>query len=333
MRLAIIGDSQGSTPTEGAHGLGRVIYNLAESLIRIGHDVTLFGTQGSYCSGTTIAPCPAGPQEFETILAHAVYKEHKREPFDAIWDGGHVHVLGSLFPDLPVVNQFNDKWQVHRPNAVVSSNGQRDIMTSENPKFSTARVLHNAHDAREFVPSYRADDDPPYLVYMGAIIHYKQPLLAIEVAARMRVKLIMMGGITGGHGWLTREPTFTNVRLVGAKTGNERNEIVRGAMAFLQLGHSEAGPLAPLEAALLGTPIVAWPSGGNADLVKDCQNGVFVDISKEDKVDAVIEAIHRAKGIARKLVRESTVPYWGDLDRFAKEAEQHLFDVAQGRRW
>lgn len=333
MRLAIIGDSQGATPTEGAHGLGRVIYNLAESLIRIGHDVTLFGTQGSYCSGTTIAPCPAGPQEFETVLAHAVYKEHKRDPFDAIWDGGHVHVLGSLFPDLPVVNQFNDKWQVHRPNAVVSSNGQRDIMASENPRFNTARVLHNAHDAREFVPSYRADDDPPYLVYCGALIHYKQPLLAIEVAARMRMKLIMMGGITGGHGWLTREPTYTNVQVIGAKSGRERDETIRGATALLQLGHSEAGPMVNIESALLGTPVVAWPTGGNLDFIKDCENGVFVNLNVEDKVDAVIDGVNRARGIARKKVRESTESYWGNLDRYALEAEAHLTDAARGARW
>lgn len=333
MRLAIIGDAQGPTPMEGGHGLGRVVYNLAESLIARGHDVTLFGVTGSHCSGRTITPVSSGGLDLETVLAHAVMQEHRRQPFDAIYDHGHQHVLSSLFPRLPVVNHFNDKWQTYRPCAVVSSNGQRDIMAAEDTRFARARVMHNAHDARQFVPSYRADDNPEYLVYCGALIWYKQPLLAIEAAARMRVRLVMMGNITGGHGWLTREPTFTSVQVVGPKSGQERDDIIRGAVALLQLGHSEAGPLINIESGLLGTPVVAWPTGGNLDFIKDCENGVFINLKIEDSVDAVIDGVNRARGIPRKLVRESTTPYWGNLDRIGVEAERHLMDVAEGARW
>lgn len=333
MRIAIIGDTQGPMPMAGAHGLGRVVYNVTEALIRRGHDVTLFGVKGSYCSARTITPCDVGGPDLETVLAQAVYKEHKRKPFDVIYDHGHVHVLSSLFPDLPVLNHFNDKWQQWRPSGVVSSFGQRDIMIQDDPRFADAKVLHNAHDAGEFIPSYRADDNPEYVVYCGALIWYKQPLLAIEAAARARLKLVMMGNITGGHGWLTREPTFTNVRVVGAKSGQERDDIIRGAVALLQLGHSEAGPMINIEAGLLGTPVVAWPNGGSLDFIEDCRNGVLINLDIEDKVDAVIDGINRARGIPRKLVRESTAPYWGSLDRLAHDTEVHLQAVAEGERW
>lgn len=333
MRLAIIGDSQGPTPTAGAHGLGRVVYNVTEALIRRGHDVTLFGVRGSYCSDKTVTPCEAGGPELETVLAQAVYTHHKAKPFDVIYDHGHVHVLSSLFPDLPIINHFNDKWQQWRPNGVVSSVGQRDMMIKDDPRFASAGVLHNAHDASEFIPSWRADDNPEYIVYCGALIWYKQPLLAIEASARARIRLVMMGNITGGQGWLTREPTFTNVQVVGAKSGQERDDIMRGAVAVLQLGHSEAGPMINIEAALLGTPVVAWPNGGSLDFIKDCENGVLINLDIEDKVDAVIDGVNRARGIPRKRVRESTEGYWGSLERLAIYTEKHLEAIAGGERW
>ena len=331
MRIAILSDTQGATPTEGGHGLGRAVYNIAEGLHGRGHDVTLIAVQGSRFSGKLITPCAAGAAALETLFARAAYQEHKRAPFDAIYDHGHLHVLASLFPDLPVVNHFHDKYQGYAPRAVVCSRGQQALMVEEDSRFATARVVHNAISAANFIPSYRADDNPEYVLFLGFLRDYKQPILAIEAAARARVKLVVCGNMVGNNNWFFSGNEATDYR--GPAYGEARDELLRGALCLLQLGHSEAGPLTNIEAGLSGTPTVAWPGGGSLDYIKDCVNGVLINTSGPDIVDAVIDAINRARGINRKACRDYTAAYWGDMDRYLEDVERVLDDGAKGIRW
>lgn len=327
MKIAILSDTQGPTPLDGGHGLGRAVHNIAEGLLSRGHDVTLYAAEGSRFNGRLIMPCKMGPPALEMVIAREVLKEH----YDVIYDHGHTHPLASLVLSLPVVNHYHDKFQRWSRNAVLCSEGQRTLMLEDDERFETARVVHNAIDASEFTPSYRADDDPPYVLFLGFLRDYKQPLLAIEACARARMKLIMCGNMVGNSDWLFSGSENTDYRgMVGPQ---ERNELLRGASVMLQLGHSEAGPMTNIEAGLSGTPIVGWPAGGTLDYVKDCANGVLVDTALTDKADAVIDAIRRAQGIDRKRCREYTAAEWGNSERYITQIEGILEDCAGGKRW
>lgn len=329
MKIAILSDTQGPTPMDGSHGLGRACYNIAEGLLARGHDVTLYAPEGSRFNGRLIMPCKPGPAALEMVLAREALKESPA--YDVIYDHGHTHPLSRLITSLPVVSHFHDKFQLWSRNAVLCSEGQRVLMLEDDKRFASARVIHNAIDASAFTPSYRANDNPPYVLFLGFIRDYKNPMLAIEACARARIKLIMCGNMVGNNDWLFSGAESTDYR--GPVGPEVRDELLRGASVMLQLGHSEAGPLTNIESALSGTPVVMWPAGGSCDFGVEGVNGTFVDISKDDKVDAVIEAILRGQQICRKGVRESVEVHWGNMDRYIDDVEVALEDCAGGKRW
>lgn len=333
MKIALISDTMAPTNLDMAgHGLGRAVAQLAESLYALGHEVTLYGVEGSYFSGQTVCLGGSGKAPIkqrsglESAMTKLVYKHH--EHYDAFIDASHKKILAAYFPDLPIVNWVHDKWMPHRRNSVIPSEGVREQLA---PEFKTAKVIHNQIDPRGFMPSYRADDNPAYAMFLGFVYKWKNPILAIEAASRARMKLCIGGQFENGTPELFSGQE--NVVLLGALPPTVRNELLRGASVYLQLGDSESFGLTTIEAGLCGTPVVAWPSDGNLDTVKPGVNGVFVDIRNPDKVEATVLAIRQAKELNRKTCYEYVVNNFGCPEVQAQQFEGVLEQVVRGETW
>lgn len=324
MRLCILSDAVFPTPYPFGHGLGKVVSLVAERLFQLGHDVTLYAREGSAFSGRLVMPPGADGYNGEWILAQAAMRDHRNQPFDVIWDNGHLHCVAEMFPHVPALNHFHDCFQEHARCPVVPSAGIKALMP---PPFENARVVPNALDPAEF-PLQPASNDTPYVLFMGALSDLKQPMLAVEACARMGVKLILAGAPLTGQLPITENSSTV---YVGAVAGVVKTQLLQGARVFLQLGWAESFGLTTLEANLCGTPVVAWPSGGSLDIIRYGVNGVFV-IPSGDKVQSVCDAIERAWYIDRRTVRQHVER------RFSIEAqtamvEDALSDVIQGRWW
>ncbi len=326
MRVFLVSDTMAATSaTVEGHGLGRANWQIATGLLNRGHEVTLFGALGSQFEGRTIVSEGLG-QKYEPQLAKTAYT--LRDEADVMIDAGHKHVLGQLFPDEKVLNLFHDKWQPYARNAVLVSEGLRTLLP---PEFKNAKVVHNQIDPLPFVPSYRADDNPAYAMFIGFVYQWKAPILAIEAAARARLRLLMAGNWQENTDGLWHEGE--NSQLLGAVSPYARNEMLRGAQVYLQLGHSESFGLTTVESGLTGTPTVAWPTGGNLDTVCNGVNGVFIDPRNPDRVEAVCFAIKEAQSLDRRKVRQYTEERFGCPSRQAEEFERLLEDVVGGKRW
>jgi glycosyltransferase involved in cell wall biosynthesis len=325
MRVAIISDASSPTPTPGAHGLGRAVHTIAERLYAAGHDVTLFATTGSTFSGELVTPIPPSPDylKAENALAHAVWKSHKDVHFDVVYDHSHSHAFSRVFPDVPTINHFHDKWQTFSRNPILCSEGQRSLMP---PEFAGAKVIHHQLDARDFTPSYRAENGGnQYLLYMGVMRDYKQPILAIEAAARVGMKLKIAGGAPFDVGQVFSGNE--NAQYVGVVDGENKLDLLRGATALLQFGLYESFGLSTIEAGLCGTPVVALAEGGTRDIVQNGTNGVYV------KEGNYLEAITAAKSMSRKVVREFTEAYFGCPEKQVAQVERALNECAIGWHW
>lgn len=327
MRIALISDTQGATsPDVNGHGLGRANFNIAEGLYRNGHEVYLLAAPGSSFSGTTFISDDIGVK-YEAQLAKAAYG--LRSKVDVYIDASHNHILPNLFPDLNCLTLFHDKWQPHRRNAVLMSEGQRALM--DDKAFHSARVVHHQLDAIAFTPSYRPDDNPAYAAFIGFVYKWKQPILAIEAAARAQIRLYLVGSLQEGLDPLDSEAC--NSSWLGAQHPAQIQELLRGASVYLQLGDHEAFGLTTVEAGLSGTPVVAWPTGGNLDTICEGVNGYFVDTTREDKVGAVVEAMEKARTLKRKCVREFTAEHFGKPCLQIMQIEALLEDVVEGQSW
>lgn len=322
MRICILSDAVFPTPTPNGHGLGRVVSLVAEGLHARGHDVTLVGKQGSTFSGGLITADVTG-YPGEAKLAALAYQRHKAHPFDVFLDNSHTHHLSDLFPRLPVVNVYHDVYQPFQRCAVLLSYGQQALMPQP---FERARVIHNALPAEDFEINNETDD---YLLFVGALSEIKQPLLAIEAAARYGKPLVMAGKPLIGRVPFAESD---NVRYVGEISGPQKARYFSHARVFLQLGTVESFGLTTLEAGLSGTPVVAWPAGGSLDLIRYGKNGVFVPAQGKDKVQNVCDAIERAWHMDRKVVRQTTEQL-SDVDKQIDAYEDVMTQCVIGEWW
>lgn len=295
MRLCILSDCVFPTPTPDGHGLGLMVWQIAEGLKAHGHDVTLIAKEGSQFSGTLHTVPGAEYYEGEQLLARDAMRLHRSWPFDAFLDNGHLHLIAEIHPNIPIVNVFHDMFQQWQRCPVLLSEGQRALMS---PAFDSAWSIPNALPADSYTPLLDTFDKP-FALFMGALSEIKQPILAIEACARAGVDLVMAGASIIG-----KFPAggYEHVQTFGAVGGRKKESLLRNARVFLQLGTGESYGLTTLEANLSGTPVVAWPAGGSLDLIQYGINGVFIPPGS-DTVQATADAIDRAWDMDRRQVR------------------------------
>lgn len=322
MRIFVLSDTSLETPHPAGHGLGLMNYQIAEGLRQRGHDVTLFAKKGSQFSGQLVAIDAEG-YTGEKVLAKAAYQMHRQQPADAILDGGHLHYLSAMFPDLPVANVYHDSYQPYQRCPIVLSEGQRAMLPD---MFATARIIPNALDKNTIA---FADVRSNYALFIGAVSDLKQPMLAIEVCARLKMPLVIAGMMVNN----TTLPftRMNNARYVGAVAGETKFRFIRQARVLLQLSGVESFGLTTLEAMLSGTPVVALPGGGSVDLIEYGKSGILVQPSG-DMVGAVCDAVKAAWHLDRKGVRESGERF-GCVDKQIDAYECALADVMCGEWW
>lgn len=326
MRIALLADSVHTTPLIGGHGLGWIVYNIAERLHSRGHDVTMYAAQGSMFSGKLVTPCkPTLNWSGEALFAQAAYRDHKVKPFDVFMDNGHMHIMSKLFHDLPVVNMLHDKMQPVYRNTILGSEGQRKLMLAEGKRVEQARVIRYQFNKDEFTPNYKAQ---PYALFLGSLFQYKQPVLAIEACARMGLKLVVAGDY--GERWMS---STGNTEYVGVAKGEQKDALIRNAAVLVHPGNIEACPIVDIEAGLSGTPVAAWAEGGHTDFVREGCNGSLMDLTMPDKTQSLCEAIARAVQLNRRGVRAYTAAYYGNPDVQTEQIEKALCDVISGETW
>lgn len=322
MRIFVLSDTTLETPHPAGHGLGLMNWQIAEGLYARGHETVLFAKQGSRFSGKLV-PIAAEGYDGEKVLAKAAYQLHKQQPADAILDGGHIHVLSAMFPDLPVCNVFHDIFQPYQRCPVLLSEGQRAMMPRE---FENARIIPNALDADRIQFGEVAGN---YALYLGAVADIKQPMLAVEVCARLGMKLVMAGMLVNNFALpFTR---MCNGQYIGMVAGESKFRLIRQARVFLQLSGVESFGLTTLESMLSGTPVVALPSGGNVDLIEYGKSGILAQPSR-DMVGSIADAVNAAIWLDRKGVRESGERF-GCIDKQIDCYEAALADVMRGDYW
>lgn len=359
MRVALLSDTLLPTPTPDGHGLGAMVAFQAGVLRDMGCTVTLYAAprSGRVAAGVRlVTPDDAeATHDGERALARAALEDHARMPYDVFIDHGHTHILSRLFPHLPVINWYHDIYQPAARCAVLVSEGQRALMgapyggaSAGGRGFERARVIPNLveppPDIYNPVPL-----EPPYVVFLGACLAYKQPLLALAAAARYGVRIVMAG--RGTEALRTLLSGSESVEVLGGISGAAKWRLLRGARLLLQLGTSEAFGLTTVEALLCGTPVVAWAAGGSLDIIQYGVNGVFVPVGGRDTVGAVADAIARAWDLERALARRSAMRYAaivhpaqlspvdpeGDpgapLEAYRRALDEAIRDCANGAWW
>lgn len=154
---------------------------------------------------------------------------------------------------------------------------------------------------RNFFQNERPDS--LQLISAGRFVKYKNHDMAIEVANRMKCKLILAG--TGPEEDRLRRLSLrkgVDVDFVVSPKREELAKLISKSSVFLHLAHEDFGIL-PIEAMSTGTPVVGFKAGGLCETVNEFNGRLSEDF------EGLINSITEAKMLNRFDVSASVEGY------------------------
>jgi glycosyltransferase involved in cell wall biosynthesis len=150
----------------------------------------------------------------------------------------------------------------------------------------SAEVIHPPVRTDFFTPGERHDDD--YFLFVGRLVGYKRPELALTVFGDLPYRLVVVGE-GDARGELEARAT-RNVEFVGTVDDDTLRGLYRSARAVVNPGEEDFG-IAMAEAQACGTPVIALGAGGAPDIIEHERTGWLVE---GGDLDAWRAAIRRA---------------------------------------
>ena len=297
-------------PPIGYGGIELMAYNLARELQVRGHQVTVIGQQGSKGPFETVALAPESwsdqlgsrdHQARESLFLYRAYHLVRSRAFDVIHD--HSGLPGILLAasralQTPVVATLHgDLTEAEgdflaaidrRVHLVAISRAQEASVAGVNWR----RVVHNAVDPAEYHPVPPAEKGD-YLIQLARISPSKGQHLAIELARRVGLHLVLAGKVDPGSGAYFDEEIKPHLgdRVSWHENviGTEKAGLLARARAMVfPIQWEEPFGLAMVEAMVSGTPVLAMARGAAAELVEPGVTGFLAD-----DLDGLVEAYAR----------------------------------------
>ena len=317
MRIAQIAPLTESVPPQFYGGTERVVAFLADELVRLGHDVTLFASGDSQTTARLIRAWPSalrlggGCQDF--LVPHLVMLEEvarRAGEFDIL----HFHVSQFHFPlarRLPVAH-------------VTTQHGRLDLaeMPTLYREFSDIPVVSISNAQRNPLPDahwvgtvyhgvpldlFQFHPGPgKYLAFLGRIAREKRVDRAIAIAKACGQPLRIAAKVDpADRDYFEREIQDLLddplVEFIGEISEQQKDEFLGNATALLfPIDWPEPFGLVMIEAFACGVPVIAFRGGSVPEIIEPGVNGFVVDTLEE-----AIDATRHVDRLSRRACRTS----------------------------
>lgn len=316
MRIAQVAPLFEAVPPKLYGGTERVVSNLTEELVALGHDVTLFASGDSETSATLDAVWPQAirldptvkdwiaaymrmmelvyrrADEFDVIHFHIDYFpfslfKRQRTPFVTTLHGRldlpEFAQVYNMFPDVPVVS--------------ISDSQRRPL-----PRIGWAATVLHGLPEKLLTPQPVKQD---YLAFLGRISPEKGIDKAIRIAAAAGMKLKVAAKVDNADkkyfdGEIAPLLTQGHVEFIGEINDAQKPAFLSGAHALLfPIDWPEPFGLVMIESMACGTPVIAFNRGSVPEVMEDGLTGFVV----ENEAQA-IASIGRLGELDRSKVRQ-----------------------------
>lgn len=116
-----------------------------------------------------------------------------------------------------------------------------------------------------------------YFIAGGRLARPKHMDLIIKVVNGLGVELKIFGKGFAGYGDELKALAGNTVEFVGEVSDEKKLQLMSEAKAFIMAAEDEDFGIVPVEAMGVGTPVIAYKSGGLKETVVDGKTGVFFD--------------------------------------------------------
>ena len=323
MHIALTVDPEIPVPPKLYGGIERVVDMLAHGLVDRGHEVTVFAHPDSATAGSFV---PWRGRDSRSRIdtarnAATLARQVLRGRFDLLHSFSRVAYLAPILA-LPIPKLMTYQREISRRSikvgqtlsrgtlwfSAVSRSMMRDVVD-----VGTWRLVYNGVPLLryEFIP--HADAAAPF-VFLGRVEEIKGPHLAIEIARRSGVPLVIAGNIPVEHrSWyefrFAPHVDGKNVVYIGPVNDTQKNELLGRARALLMpVLWKEPFGIVMAEAMACGTPVLGLACGAVPEVVA---HGVTEFVSHD--VNGLIAAAGRIGEIDRAACRARVERLFSDI--------------------
>lgn len=334
MKIAHVASSIENVPPNSKNGLEFMVSWLVEGLVKRGHEITLFAPAESKVSAKLKPLVARGislqeiPEVRKAIIPMSIWNTLYAASEADVYDVVHFHndaAYSAPFINKPIVQTIHgafpgeflapyvDKKDNHehmkfifdqyaKVNYITISNKQQEIFKQHAGDlfFKKYRTIYNGIPIEQFTFN---DTPKDYLLYLGYINKDKGADVAVQVAKRLNMKLILAGGNVGDEAFFDEHiKPFLNdqIQYVGAVDFDQKNELYKNAVATLApLSWHEPFGLTLVESQACGTPVIAFNKGAAAEIVDNGKTGFVVET-----IDEMCDAVGKVSTLSRKACRE-----------------------------
>jgi len=303
---------------ESCGGAEQMLHVIEEGMASLGHETVVVGCRGSQVAGTLVPACESEPpvDAFDRIDAakNEIVLETLRRareggrPFDIVHDkGGSFWKLAAEVPEPVLLTAhlgrsfYGDALREPAANLFVNCVSQAQRKT-----FADVPVIATAPNgvALHRFPFREQKDD--YLFWLGRICVEKGTHIAIDVAQKLGVRLVIAGDVYSfsyHQQYFEREilPRLRHgaVELVVRPGMETKTQLLSRARAVVIPSLvDETSSLVSMEAAACGTPVVAFRRGALPEVVEEGKTGFLVE-----SIDQMVQAVRRSKEISPVVCR------------------------------
>jgi len=314
MKIAITADPELPVPPLHYGGIERVVDMLVRSLVERGHDVTLFAHRDSR------PPCRLVPWPGTSSLSRADTVRNAvtlgnavlRGRYDLVHSFSRIAYMMPILP-LPIPKLMTYQREISRRSVQLGHRLSRGTlqftaisrrMTREVEHIGAWHLVYNGVPLATYDFKASVAPDAP-LVFLGRVEEIKGPHIAIDVARRTGLPLVIAGNIPAEcKSWFEANiaPYIDDrlIRYVGPVNDKQKNALLGSTRAFLMpILWEEPFGIVMAEAMACGTPVVGFRRGAVPEVVTHGATGYVVD-----DVDEMVAAVTSVGAIDRAKVRQ-----------------------------
>jgi glycosyltransferase involved in cell wall biosynthesis len=319
MKIILISKLWEEVSPESRGGTGVFAGNLAEGLTKRGHKVFLFATGNSTKKVTSLFSVIKKPfknysesyhylnitQAFEyanKIKADIIHAcvDHTALYFSKISKVPSLHTIdyGDLFLDnVAVLKKYKSE------NFVTVS----EAMKQKFPYLNWQGVVYHGIDINKF--TFSQDKKRKYLLFLGRLSPQKGPDIAIQLARKVKIPLVLAGKISDTDKIFLKKKVLPYIdgkfiRYVGIADFKKKINLFKSAKALVHpIRFFEAFGLTLIEAGACGVPVLSFDSGAPKEIIQNNKSGFIVKNLEEMKRKVLeIDKINPVN--CRKLIEE-----------------------------
>lgn len=312
MHIALTADPELPVPPRLYGGIERVIAMLAAELSKKGHRVTLFAHPESTAC-VELVPWPGRRSRSRSDFisnAHTLWREVFLRKVDVLHSFSRIAYLLPLLP-LAIPKLMSYQRPITRRTVRMGyalSRGSLEFSAISQWMMKPVADIGRWHLVPNGVPlasfPFVADPGPDApLMFLGRVEAIKGPHLAIKVARRTGLPLLIAGNIPPEHQeWFdsTIAPQLdAQIRYVGPVDDAQKAALLGQARALLMpILWDEPFGIVMAEALACGTPVLGFRRGAVPEVVDDGVSGFVVD-----DLDQLVAALPRLPQLDRRACR------------------------------